>query len=142
MAKTIYYQKTHEMTARTGVKYATTYYKQTLEQRKQLTRHIRDCSREIADYLDQHPEYLEWHLTQPLKGFPKTGGQPNRTTWEIITDIVGEAQGTKRDGTPKDYAQAPIERWNKLFKGTEYEFEMQQRDDVKKTTFDDLWTVK
>lgn len=142
MAKTFYYQKTHDMKARDGVRYATTYYKQTLEQRKQLTKHIRECSKEIAEYLDQHPEYMDWHLETPLKGFPKTQGQKNRTTWEIITDIVGEATGVKRDGTPKDYAQAPIDRWNKLFKGTDYEFEMVQHDGGAKTTFDSLWEVK
>jgi hypothetical protein len=139
MAKTFYYQKTHEMTAREGNKFATTYYKQTLEQRQQLTKHIRRCSKEILDYLDNHPEYIDWHKTVPLKGFPKTGGQKNRTTWEIIEDIVMEANGKKRDGMPKDYAMAPIERWNKLFRDTEYEFNMEQNNTVKKTTFDQLW---
>lgn len=141
MAKTFYYQKTHEMTARDGVRYATVYYKQSLEQRKQLTQHIYKCSKEIIDYLDQHPEYMDWHKTKPLKGFPKTGGQKNRTTWEIIEDLAIEAQGRKRDGLPKDYAAAPIDRWNKLFKDTEYEFRMEQNDTAVKTTFDKLWKI-
>ena len=142
MAKTFYYQKTHSMEARSGTAYATTYYKQTLEQRKKLTNHIRQCSREIAEYLDHHPEYLDWHTSHPLKGFPKTGKQPNRNTWEIITDIVSEAKGVKKDGTPKDYAQAPIERWNKLFKDSEYEFHMEQNEGAVKTTFDTLWEIE
>lgn len=140
--KTFYYQKTHEMTAREGNKFATTYYKQTLEQRKQLTNHIRKCTKEIIDYLDQHPEYMDWHTDVPLKGFPKTQGQKNRTTWEIITDIVTEANGKKRDGLPKDYAMAPIERWNKLFKDSDYEFRMEQNESTVKTTFDKLWSME
>lgn len=138
----IFYQKTQGMEARDGNKFATTYYKQTLEQRKQLTKHIRACTKEIIDYLDKNPSQLEWHMNTPLKGFPKTKGQPNRTTWEILTDMVNEAKGRKRDGTPKDYAQAPIDRWNKLFAGTDYEIVMEQRDGLIKTTFDDLWKIE
>jgi hypothetical protein len=41
-----------------------------------------------------------------------------------MTDMAQEAQGKTRQGLPKDYAQAPIERWNKLFANTDYEFEM------------------
>lgn len=142
MAKTFYYQREHQMTARHGVQYATRYYQQSLEQRQQLTRHIRDSAKELLDYLDQHPREMQWHRETPLKGFPKTKGQPNRTTWEIITDMIGEARGRKKNGLPKDYAAAPIDRWNKLFHGTDYEFRMEQRDGVKKNTFEDLWKME
>jgi hypothetical protein len=142
MAKTIYYQSTHDMLPRPGVKYATTYYKQTLEQRKQLTKHIRKCSMEIAEYLDVDPEAAEWHTNYPLKGFPKSDKQPNRTTWEIVSDMVQESQGRKRDGLPKDYAQAPIERWNKLFKDTDYEIHMEQNDSAYKSNFSNIYTTE
>ncbi len=142
MTKTFYYQKTHQMEARDGNRFATVYYQQTLEQRQQLTKHIRRCSREILDYLDQHPEEMAWHTETPLRGFPKTRGQKNRTTWEIVTDIIGEAQGRKKTGLPKDYAAAPIDRWNKLFEGTDYEFRMEQNEGVTKTTFNELWRVE
>lgn len=140
--KTFYYQKTHQMEARDGNRFATVYYQQTLEQRKQLSKHIKTCSQEILDYLDKNPKEMAWHQETPLKGFPKTRGQPNRTTWEIVTDIIGEAQGRKKNGLPKDYAQAPIDRWNKLFADTEYEFRMEQNEGVKKTTFNELWAVE
>jgi hypothetical protein len=32
-----------------------------------------------------------------------------------------EAAGKKKNKEPKDFAMAPIERWNKLFDGTEWE---------------------
>lgn len=140
--KTFYYQRTHEMEARDGNRFATVYYQQTLEQRQQLTKHIKTCSQEILDYLDKNPSEMSWHQETPLKGFPKTKGQRNRTTWEIVTDIIGEARGRKKNGLPKDYAQAPIDRWNKLFADTEYEFRMEQNEGVKKTTFNELWAVE
>jgi hypothetical protein len=126
MAKKFYYKLQVKMAPREGQQYATTYYKQTLEHRQQLTRHIRECIKDMADYLESNPEALAWAQNTSLKGFPKTRGQKNRTMWEIMTDIAQEAQGHTRHGVPKDYAQAPIDRWNKLFAGTEYEFEMRE----------------
>jgi hypothetical protein len=125
MAHKFYYQRAVKMAPREGVQYATTYYKQTLKQRQDLTHHIRYCLKEMIDYLEANPKELAWAQTTRLKGFPKTKGG-NRTMWEIILDMVGEAQGMTRQGLPKDYAQAPIERWNKLFAGTDYEFEMRE----------------
>ena len=139
MAKTFYYQNTHSMEPRPGTAFATTYYKQTLDQRKQLTKHIFRSSKEVVEALDQDSDMMAWATTHALKGFPKTGKQKNRTVWEIMEDIVGEAKGVKKNGDPKDYAQAPIERWNKLFHDTEYEFHMEQNEGTVKTTFDSLW---
>ena len=69
---------------------------------------------------------LEAESQRPLSGFPKTRGQPNRSMQEILTDMVGEIQGTKTNGKPKDFAAAPIARWNKLFRGSELEFRLQE----------------
>jgi hypothetical protein len=137
MAK-FYYQKTHKMEARNGNKFATTYYKQTLEQRHSLTKHIRASVKEIVDYLDTDPEMMSWAQNTPLKGFPKTTGG-KRTLWELLTDIASEASGKKRDGTPKDYAQAPIDRWNKLFADTDYEITLEENLTNKKTTFEQVF---
>lgn len=139
-----HYTKTHKMEKRDGVNYATTYYKQTLEQRKALVKHIYKSSKELVEALDADPEMMRWARETALKGFPKTGKQKNRTCWEIIEDLVCEAQGKRRDGTPKDFAQAPIERWNKLFKDTDYEFDMTQRQPFEKgrvssELFESLW---
>jgi hypothetical protein len=124
MAKRFYYQRAVTMAPRPGVEFSTTYYKQTLEERQRMTRFIRECLVEMAEYLEQHPADYDWATTTPLKGFKKTQGQKNRTMWEIMEDIAGEAQGRQKNGLPKDYAMAPIERWNKLFRDTDYEFEI------------------
>jgi len=140
MAKTIRYQKTVKMEPRDGQKYATTYYKQTLQQRQELVHHLQDCMRELVEYLDQHPEDMSWAQNTGLKGFPKTTGG-KRTMWEIMEDIAGEARGKTRQGLPKDFASAPIERWNKLFSGTEYEFEMTQTFSPNSTTFHNIMEI-
>lgn len=140
MAKTIRYQKTSKMEPRDGVKYATTYYKQSLEQRKELVRHLESCIEEMVQYLDKHPQDMSWAMNTGLKGFPKTTGG-KRTMWEIMEDIAGEAQGKQRSGLPKDFAQAPIERWNKLFAGTDYEFVMIQTFGSAATTFDQIMEI-
>jgi hypothetical protein len=123
---TIYYDNIDQMLPREGVKYATRYLKQQPHHRKELYRHVRDVTVEIQDYLEDHPEYIDWHWTKPLKGFPKTQGQKNRTTMEIVQDMINEAAGKKKNKEPKDFAMAPIERWNKLFSGTDWEIELVQ----------------
>lgn len=140
MAKTIRYQRTQKMEPRPGQKFSTTYYKQTLEQRQELVQHIQNCMREMVNYLDQHPEHLDWAMNTGLKGFPKTTGG-FRTMWEIMSDIAGEAQGQTRQGLPKDFAQAPIDRWNKLFQGTEYEFVMVQTFGAPANNFNNLMAL-
>lgn len=125
MAAQFEYTHIHKMQPRPGVKFATVYYKQTPEQRELLRQHLMQCISEIAHTLDVNP-VEQTFATKPLKGFPKTGGQKNRSLKELLTDTIGECEGKTRQGQPKDFAQAPLERWNKLFAGTRYEVEMTQ----------------
>ena len=141
MARTIRYQKSVRMEPRDGQKYATTYYKQTLTQRQDLVKFLTDCAREIVEYLDTDADMMAWAQSKGIKGFPKTTGG-NRTVWEIVEDIIGEARGKTRQGLPKDFAQAPIDRWNKLFAGTEYEFAMVQTFGSESTTFDNIMEIE
>jgi len=122
----IYYQKTVTMQPRDGVKYATTYVKQTAKQRQQLTDHLVRCTRLINTWINTEQGWST-AMDRPLKGFPTTKGS-NRTPMTVIVDILNEAQGRQRNGTLKDYALAPIERWNKLFEGTEFAFELESQD--------------
>ena len=112
------------MEPRDGVKYSTTYVKQTLEQRKELCKHIRQVVVEISDAVEGDTELLDFIRT-PLKGFKTTAGQ-NRTTTDVLTDMINEAKGKQKNGLPKDFALAPIERWNKLFEGTDYSLDLIQ----------------
>ena len=135
------YIKTHEMKPREGNRFATTYYKQTLEQRKKMNQWLLNSCQELEQYFNQSPEHKEaWQ--KPMRGFPKTGKQKNRSLKEVVDDMKGECYGTKKDGMPKDFAQAPIERWNKALAGTKYEFEMTQRSpfDPKPNTFNEIFS--
>ena len=129
------------MKPRAGNKYATTYYKQTLEQRKRQATWTLNACQELEQYFNQSPEHREAY-NQPMRGFPQTGKLPNRSLKVVVDDMKGECYGTKKDGMPKDFAQAPIERWNKALAGTKYEFEMIQRSphDPKPNTFNEIFS--
>jgi hypothetical protein len=144
MSKKIAYQKTVSMEPRPGVKYATTYYKQTLAQRKELVKHIISVIEQIGEATRGNEEYLTW-FEQPQKMYPKTQAgrkKEYRSIMEMFDDIIGECRGAKRDGTPKDFAQAPIDRWNKLFYDTEWAIDMVESESTRPNTFDDLMVVK
>lgn len=137
--KIIRYQKMTKMEPREGVGYATVYIKQTIEQRMELIKHIKTCVNEIATLIEQNDRWLEY-INTPQKGFRKTVGA-NRTIADIMTDMINEGRGRTRKGEPKDFALAPIERWNKMFKGTDYEFELVQTFSPRSNNFDDLMEV-
>lgn len=125
--KKFYYNELNKMAPREGLNFSTEYYKQTLEQRKELSNFIIRSAKYFGEYLADDVVYQDWAMNTPLKGFKKTGRRtPNRTFWELIEDAVYEAKGKTRTGLPKDFARAPLDRWNRLFKGTDYEFEMIQ----------------
>lgn len=114
------YVETKQMAPRNGVKYATTYYKQHPKQREEMSKWLQAQIREIAGLAEINLELSE-AIFQPLKGFPKSKGS-NRSLAELLKDMMGECRGVKRNGKAKDFASAPIERWNKFFKGTKWEF--------------------
>lgn len=137
--KTIRYQKLIKMDPREGVKYSTTYVKQTLDQRNELCKHIKKVVVEIADAIEGDDALLDFIRT-PLKGF-KTSTSQNRCITDILSEMVNEAKGKQRNGFPKDFALAPIERWNKLFQGTEYEINLIQTFSSAVVNFHDLVEV-
>lgn len=122
--KIIRYQKLSKMEPRDGVKYSTTYVKQTLQQRKELCRHIKVVVTEISDAIEGNEDLMDFVRT-PLKGFKTTTGQ-NRSITDLLRDMINEAAGKQKNSLPKDFALAPIERWNKLFDGTDYAVDLVQ----------------
>ena len=129
--KTIYYEKLDRMEPREGVSYATTYVKQTASQRLQLQRHITTAIKEIGQAVPILAQKdITWidFIEQPLKGFKTTQGR-NRSLVDLLSDMQTESAGKQRNGQPKDFALAPIERWNKLFKGSDYEIDLVKSTD-------------
>lgn len=125
-----------KMLPRDGTNFSTTYLKQTLEQRKEFCRHIKQVITEISNALEDNLE-LNSFVRQPLKGFKTTQGV-NRSIMVIIEDMCNEAKGKKKDGLPKDFALAPIERWNKLFEGTDYAVDLIQTYNTPNNVFTNL----
>jgi hypothetical protein len=117
------YKDTKKMTPRSGVKFATTYYIQDAKERARQADWIGKQIKTVYTALQEDVVAME-AAHKPLKGFPKTKGQKNRSLIELLEDMAGEVTGTKKDGTPKDFALAPIERWNKFFQGSDKEFVM------------------
>ena len=113
--KTILYRELFKMPPREGVAYSTTSVKQTRAQRDELCRHIKSCVEDLAQAIEGDPVW-EQLAQQRLRGFNRP-----RTIYTIISDLLTEAQGRKKDGSLKDFAKAPIDRWNRLFKDTDYE---------------------
>lgn len=140
MAKQIYYTRQLRMEPRADTTYSTVYVKQTKQQRKQLTEHIVACIDELALAVETN---ISWEavLEKPLQGFKTTKGI-NRSSLDIIQDLVQESRGLKRNGDLKDYALAPIERWNRLFAHTDYEIDLvksqeELEDDKEENRYDE-----
>lgn len=118
MGTFIGYRSTHKMEPREGLNYSTTYIKQSPAQRKQLVSHCRQVLEEISDCIEGNEELQQW-IKEPLVGFPRKN-MSNRSLTDIISDMIQECTGKRANGTPKDFALAPIERWNKIFGDTDY----------------------
>lgn len=114
-ANEFFYKKAHTMDPRDGAKFATTYYKQTLEERQKLCNHARNILRDINYLLKHYEAEVEEWLKSPLKGHIKKDTKRNYTVEGVLEDFVGEMNGKMKNGLPKDFAQAPITRWNKVF---------------------------
>ena len=137
MAK-IFYKAIHKMEPRPGVKYATEYLVQTHRDRKKLTRHIANVLQDIAILEHNNPGFIK-EMEQPIKGFPKSVKGQYYSAWEIVEDMYKEATGRKRDGMPKDFAMAPIGRWNRLFKDTDRQIDL--FEEHQRTNFGDIFDV-
>jgi len=128
-----YYLTVKKMEPRSGQRFATQYYKMRRADRNDLRDHIVQVATELWRAWDRDSE-LEQAAHRPLTGFKRLN-QQNRSVYDIVTEQLEEAIGTKRNGNPKDFALAPIERWNKLFQDTDYEIKMQLRNQEKSALF-------
>lgn len=135
--ETFTYIDTKQMKPREGVEFATTYYIQSAKERARQAKWLSKQIRTVFSTLESSTEAMS-EAYKPLKGFPKTKGK-NRSLIELLEDMAGEITGTKKNGSPKDFAQAPIERWNKFFEGTDYEFRMEEEGLSKNQQYHNLF---
>ena len=109
-----YYINTKDMTPLDGKSYSTTYYQQSLDERKRVQKHI---NRTIQDIKTLPESAVSGWLETPLKKHNKRESKGKYSVFDVIRDMDREAKKMKKDGLPGDFAQAPITRWNKVFEG-------------------------
>lgn len=123
------YRELRNMNPRPGVRYGTKYYIQSPKQREAIAEHIITVCDEIAHLTLENDELARW-LESPDDRFKRDRNRAEKpgkykTPLELLEDSLGEAHGKKRNGDPKDFAQAPIDRWNKLWEDIpNYQIEM------------------
>jgi len=134
---TFKYERIKEMKPREGVQYATRYYIQTPQEKQRMQKYLLGQIKLIYGDICSNPELAvasKWYLP----GFPKTNGV-NRTFMELLEDMAGECVGLKKDGSAKDFALAPVQRWNKMFRGSEWELHMVETLHYEQQKFENLF---
>jgi hypothetical protein len=133
MTKQFQYTSRKEMEPRPGVRFATTYYKQTQREYTLLRQHIYSVAAEIMALCDSDLATYRWWTT-PLKGYKKTTGA-NYTPCEIVTDMV--EQFVKQ----KDLPSGMLGRWQRLFSATPWNIELVSGVPARTTQFGELFTA-
>ena len=103
---TFKYRTERKMDPRPGVKYSTTYYKQSADEYKRLQNHIEDTVRQIEHHARESGIFDQ--LKEPVKSFRKESKE-GYTTWEIVTDLRDQLRAGK------DLPSGMLGRWNRLF---------------------------
>lgn len=98
---------TRTMDPRPGVKFATTYNRIKPSVRRKMMRDIQAVIDEIVDECERTNDYS---VAEPLRDFPRTGGQANYSAGDILMDLKRQLD------SGKDIPDAMIGRWNKLFR--------------------------
>jgi hypothetical protein len=132
MAREFGYTSRKEMEPRPGVRYATTYYKQSLQEYTRLRQHIYQVAAEIMAICDSDASYQLW-ATTPMKSFKKSVRGQYYTPMEIVTDMV--EQLTKQ----KDIPSGMLGRWNKLFADTKWDIYLTSGTPARETQFGQLF---
>lgn len=136
MAKIIKYLRKQEMEPREGVKYSTTYYQQNSEQAQEAYQHIKAVAEAIVDACERDEDLKEW-VQQPLRGFPRTGPQPNYSMEDIVMDMLRQLD------SGKDIPSGMLGRWNRLFDDTPWDIKMEEYQSpraVKAGLFNQIFT--
>ena len=116
------YHSKKEMAPRGNNSFSTTYYKQHPHQITESKKMLADICEFVYEQMETDPEYAEF-MTMPLKGF-KRENKPNYTPDDIITDMMQQYLDNK------DLCSGMLGRWNRLFKGSEYEIELEEEISV------------
>ena len=126
------YTSRKEMEPRPGVRYATTYYKQSLTEYRLLQQHVHWVAKEIMSATDADSDLRIWSA-EPLKAFPKSSRRQHYSLMEIVTDMLTQM------AQHKDIPSGILGRWNRLFEATAWDIRMTSGTPARPTTFGQLF---
>jgi hypothetical protein len=132
MTRQFHYTSRKEMEPRPGTNFATTYYKQTQAEYNRLRQHIYLVGADMMARCDGNADHNLWAQT-PMKAYRKSVRGQYYTPMEIVTDML--EQFSKQ----KDIPSGMLGRWNKLFAGTEWDFQLVSGTPARETTFGQLF---
>jgi hypothetical protein len=138
MTKKLKYLKTRVMEPREGVKYSTTYYQQNSEQAQEAFKHIKHVAESIVDVCERDLDMREF-VQSPLAGFSKTTNKPNYSMEDVVTDLLNQLDNGK------DIPSGMIGRWNRLFKETPWDIELEEyisTKEIRTGLFNNMFEIK
>lgn len=115
------YNRKLEMTPRPGVRYATTYIKQSATEHARLRTWLVQVAESILDICNHDPQVAEW-FTRPMPDFKKSTRRDYYTPEELLTDMILQlSQG-------RDITEAMTGRWNRLTQGTPWQIDFAKQE--------------
>ena len=117
------YRSRRDMEPRPGVRYATTYYLQSPRERQRTQEFIETVIQRVGTLALETPGGAE-ELDRPLPGFPRTGGRPNYSALDIMTDMLTQM------AAGRDIPSGMLGRWNRLFRASGMEIDMVPEQDL------------
>lgn len=111
------YLRKHTLEPRAGMRYATTYVKQSAQEFDRLRLWLTDTGQVIVTLCDQDPDLAQW-FTQPLRNFRKSRPGEYYTPEELLTDMIQQM------ALGRDLSQAMIDRWNRLCAESPWQIEL------------------
>lgn len=115
------YKSIKKMIPKDGVKYSTSYYKQSVPEYGRVDEHIRSVMEQVVKAADKN-DLLE-ELNTPLPGFPRTSKKPNYSAMDIMQDMLDQINHQK------DIPSGMLGRWNRLFQDND-EFTIDMEEDI------------
>ena len=109
-----YYTSLLTLKPRPGTKYATTYIKQTPEERLRFRTWLIGVAEDILGIVRIDPVLAEWFVT-PLVDFRRSRRGEYYSAEDLVTDMLAQLAGNR------DLPQAMLARWNRLCQGTPWQ---------------------
>jgi hypothetical protein len=119
------FTRLHEMAPRPGVKYSTTYIKQSPAEYQRLNTWLIRAAEDIMGILELDPELARW-FSHPHPDFHTSKRGRYYSPEDLLTDMI------RQMSLGRDLPHAMLDRWNRLCENTPWEIEFYQTTAVKK----------